>query len=86
MQHVILNHLHLYLKCQVSLIDLSQSDIQKGYGLYIENDIRYAYSSPRQIGASILVQVTYPRMYIKSLAVNESKTKGFFYMDTDLSI
>ena len=60
------------------MIDLSQSDIQKGYGLYIENDIRYAYSSPRQIGASILVQVTYPRMYIKSLAVNESKTKGFF--------
>ena len=36
---LILNLLHLYLKFQVHLIDLSQLDIQILYGLQIDNDI-----------------------------------------------
>ena len=45
MQHSILNLSHPYLNSQVSLIDLSQSDIQILYGLQIDNGIWQCVSS-----------------------------------------
>ena len=44
-QHSILNLLHPYLKFQVFLIDITQSDIQILYGLQIDNGIPQSVNS-----------------------------------------